>query len=1143
MTKNSIRAVYASPLIVVRLLLFFSLLACAGHLSAAIRYVRATPTGSGDGSNWDNASNNLQAMITASTIGDEVWVAKGTYQRANSGEYFRMKNNVKIYGGFKGDETSVAQRDLINTAHASILQGNGTHVVYNNSGIEASALLDGFTITGGSGDFGGGIRNLSASPTIKNCLITNNAVNYHGAGMYNASSYPILINCKVTGNRATSLGGGVYNTDSAPKYTNCSFSENTAVNGGGIFNTVNSTATLTNCTLTGNTASNGTGGISNNSSTLTLRNSIVYGNSSGINAGDISCSLVQGMTSTDNGNISGDTDPLFVDAANGNHRLQACSPVINRGSNTYYANGQNPDLSSITTDMEGEARFYNNGIVDMGAYEYRGVSPTTSTIHVDASVATPGNGESWATAISSLAEAIRVAHESCVSIDKILVAEGTYYPEYKAGSGPSERHKAFSITRKGLELLGGYPSGGNGTRDPDLHPTIMSGDLGTPGDNSDNAYHVLITVGGDLDESLKVDGFTVRDGNADGGWNDYISVNGFNFIGDARCGGWYNVYGSPQLKGMKITNNSSGYIGGGVLNEGGNPTVTNTIISENSAEFGAGWYNFPGNPILNNVVIRENFASFSGAGWYNNGGDPFVQNVLIIGNTGAVAWNTDSGNPSLLNCTVTGNVAGLQGISIFPGPLGTTNVSNSIIWDPNDYGSDAFSTYISYTNSIVKGSGGSANWNNAIGTNSGENLDIDPLFVDPANGNYRLQACSPVINKGSNSHYSYGRDRDPNLFNTATDLDGNARFYNKGTVDMGAYEFSGQPSELAADRDEVSAMIERDIFLRANGSDCKLIAYLTPNGASAVSGQVKAKLWVETTQPGNFVKRHYQITPTNGAETATAKVTLYFTQQEFADFNAANSTKLPINAADMENYKTNLRIEKRSGECDDDSGLPGSYAGDAVTINPLDPAVNGSIVWNAWASRWEVSFDVTGFSGFFVKTIDSPLPLNLLSFTGTKEKGANLLSWKTVSEVNTMNFEVQSSTDAKNFTKIGTVTANGSGNHQYSYQDATPYYGNVYYRLKMNDRDGSFAYSKIISLAHGEASLVMVYPNPAKESITLTVPPTLFQSTATLYDVTGRPLQSIIITANTQQVPIKSLRSGVYILKLADGTAQRFVKE
>lgn len=223
--------------------------------------------------------------------------------------------------------------------------------------------------------------------------------------------------------------------------------------------------------------------------------------------------------------------------------------------------------------------------------------------------------------------------------------------------------------------------------------------------------------------------------------------------------------------------------------------------------------------------------------------------------------------------------------------------------------------------------------------------------------------------------------------------------------------------------------------------------------------------------------------------------------------------------------------------------MPASYNGTVVTINPLNSSLNGSIAWNTYASRWEVSFDVNGFSGFFVKTTDTPLPLKLLSFTVTEEKGANLLNWKTASEVNTLNFEVQRSTDAKTFTQIGTVNALGSGNHQYSYQDATSYYGNVYYRLRMNDIDGSFAYSKIISVANGEASRVRVYPNPAIELIDLKVPQTLIQSKATLYDVTGRPLQSITITANMQQVSIKSLRSGVYILKFADGSAERFVKE
>lgn len=53
------------------------------------------------------------------------------------------------------------------------------------------------------------------------------------------------------------------------------------------------------------------------------------------------------------------------------------------------------------------------------------------------------------------------------------------------------------------------------------------------------------------------------------------------------------------------------------------------------------------------------------------------------------------------------------------------------------------------------------------------------------------------------------------------------------------------------------------------------------------------------------------------------------------------------------------------------------------------------------AGRWEVTFSVYGFSGFFVKTHSSALPLTLLSFTGSKQNGYNKLQWVTADEVNT----------------------------------------------------------------------------------------------------------------------------------------------
>ena len=110
------------------------------------------------------------------------------------------------------------------------------------------------------------------------------------------------------------------------------------------------------------------------------------------------------------------------------------------------------------------------------------------------------------------------------------------------------------------------------------------------------------------------------------------------------------------------------------------------------------------------------------------------------------------------------------------------------------------------------------------------------------------------------------------------------------------------------------------------GADCNaLIATVTGSGANPINGNSTAKVWVEGTQPASYVKRHYEITPASNAATATGTVTLYFTQQEFTDYNALNIIKLPADAADLDNNKLNLRIEKRSGTSSNGSGLPESY--------------------------------------------------------------------------------------------------------------------------------------------------------------------------------------------------------------------------
>jgi hypothetical protein len=1037
-STNSLPFVLSRTALILLLLTVLSSVAFAG-----IRYVK--PAATGTGATWEDASGNVQNMIDASSSGDQVWVAGGTYI-ANIDQVFnrsfKLKEGVKVYGGFAGTELTLAARDLSITANASTLSGRdqtGSVVSNQNNGLTSAALLNGFTVTGGAVV----IRNTASSPMYVNVLIIGSSGG--GSAMSNENASPVLVNCTIF-NRS---GSGMYNTASSPILINCTI-------GGTSLSSIERIG-MTNVTR----------------SAPKIRNSIISGDQNGIfneadSYPDIRYSLVKGLNDTEptHHNLPGNASPLFVDLSGGDLRLSACSPAINIGDNSYYSSGQTPDLSAVSGDLLSSARFYNSGIVDLGAYEYQGdpIPPGVAGVWYVKSGGT-GSGKSWDCPLGDFQLAINSASGG----EQVWVAGGTYSP----GSGPR-----YSM-KEGVKIYGGFAGNETSLSQRDLSIIANKSIL-----NANNGPSVLIN-------SLALTNATVLDG---------FTITGVN-------------------NGPAIQNNS-----------GSSPKYVNLTVSGNQV---TGMYMYNSSPVLINCTFSGNNSSSFGGGLLISSASPTLINCLISGNSAVVNGGgllISGSAASMINCTIVGNTAsGLGG--------GISNEGNVF---PKLY------------NSIVSG-------NNTGIFDPASNLDIqyslvqkdpipgrplptnvDPLFVDAAGGDYRLQPCSPLVNAGFN-YFKSGLT--PVLSSITTDLDNKARL-REHIVDLGAYEFSGTIRALATDQDDASANITRDYVLTSFNSDCRLVAYINPsgvvNGLNAVSGYISAKVWIASSQPANFVKRHYQITPGNNAASATAKLTLFFTQLEFDDFNAVNSTKLPMNAADAENYKANLRIEKRPGYSTDGTGLPNSYVGTVATFKPSD--ANGQVAWNAGEQYWEVTFDVTGFSGFFVKTAESALPLNLISFTATKEVGNNLLQWSTSSEVNTNDFEIQSSTDAKKFVKIATVDAGGSGDHLYNYVDKNQYNATIYYRLKMSDRDGTFTYSKIISLA-GNGNFAGIYPNPAGTMVTFQVGDALLKTTANLYDISGRRIQSVIITGNKQQINVKTLASGLYVLRFADGTTERFVKE
>jgi hypothetical protein len=183
---------------------------------------------------------------------------------------------------------------------------------------------------------------------------------------------------------------------------------------------------------------------------------------------------------------------------------------------------------------------------------------------------------------------------------------------------------------------------------------------------------------------------------------------------------------------------------------------------------------------------------------------------------------------------------------------------------------------------------------------------------------------------------------------------------------------------------------------------------------------------------------------------------------------------------------------------------------------------------------------VSSFSPFTFASTDiiaNPLPVRLLSFSASKQNGRTLLKWQADNEINFDSYVVERSTDGINYIRIGNVArTGGSGTQHYSFTDETPAKGKNFYRLRMNDLDGSRRYSAVEQLLYSDALSVSIYPNPASDEIKIVSAGKI--SGVSIADATGRTVKKMI-SGTGNRYNISSLVPGVYFVSVTDeyGTA------
>ena len=412
---------------------------------------------------------------------------------------------------------------------------------------------------------------------------------------------------------------------------------------------------------------------------------------------------------------------------------------------------QLPD-GALHTDGSYLFEFYNSGflaphLTSVTLINCQTVEPA-QIIYVDQNATGNNDGTFWTHAYTSLAPALSNAELDT----EIRVASGVYRPDdgmaFITVIGFDVREVSF-VLPDGVVIKGGYAGTkaepGN-TRNLAEYPTILSGAL----NSGVNAYHVVTAADATLD------GFIITAGLATG-----------------------------TTTGDSAFNNC----GGGIFCDGTSPTIIDCEIIDNSADFGGAIYCRNGaQPKIIRCLITNNSARFKGGAVASTDSEPTIVNSLLIDNRASAggAFHCNGGKMEIINCTVADNHAKTTGGGAF-GRNTTLAVKNSIFWDNTAKKGRQLSidkdTHLTVSYCDIQG--GQSNVYRAKGSTltwGPGTINSYPYFAAP--GDYRLSSSSACINAGDNLAVSC----------CTTDCSGLPRIYNGGIVDIGCYEYQGEPA-------------------------------------------------------------------------------------------------------------------------------------------------------------------------------------------------------------------------------------------------------------------------------------------------------------------------------------------------------------
>ncbi|MBD3219012.1 MAG: hypothetical protein GF310_12120, partial [candidate division Zixibacteria bacterium] len=577
---------------------------------------------------------------------------------------------------------------------------------------DSLSVVEGFSIRNAiAPGIGGGILCDGASPSILNCVFTNNRSYAFGGGIScDNGSKAKIIDCRFEDNTADMKGGAIYSRNSDPYIEGCFFRNNRSIEGGALYSS-RSNFSMMSCTFFENDAPVGSAVYSYHY-TVQISNSIIAFNKNGNaveGAVDLSCTDVFGNESGDwIGDIAGEdslnnnlhVDPMFCDTASGEFGISSiseCGPYVNTecgliGALPVSCYSDLPVALQINFGPEAHADTVLHPTPSIYWTYFDTVASTQQFYEIQVS-----SDNDWGVAEMWSSGQVASVDTQAVYSGMELEDNSTYYLRIRLSNGASTgawSYSSFTTHLKNTLYVPSVFSTIQDAIDAALNgDTILVADGTYSGDGNRNLnflgkkiivvsqngpenaiidcqgsqadpYRAFLFDSGEDSTSI-LEGFTIQNGWTTGSGGAIRCMNTSPIIRNCRftnnhCaihGGAIHYYESSGvvLESCVFEENTSSGWGGAVdFHEAGARIEFCTFIKD-SANYGGGIHMHQSSADINNCTFVNNAAAEYGAGIHSYGSNPYVSSCLI-------AYSTDGeavrGDASMTCCNIYDNAGG-----------------------------------------------------------------------------------------------------------------------------------------------------------------------------------------------------------------------------------------------------------------------------------------------------------------------------------------------------------------------------------------------------------------------------------------------------------------------------------------------------